>query len=42
MNNEKYNISIDELELSIRAYNGLRRGGIKTVADIIKFGDLKR
>ncbi len=36
---EKYNKSIEELDLSVRTLNSLRRGGISTVGEIISKGE---
>lgn len=38
MTDEFLNISIEELNLPIRAYNGLVSAGLKTVADILDYG----
>jgi len=36
---ERYSISVDQLKLSVRTMNSLRRGGITTVGEIIGMGD---
>jgi len=36
---EKYNMPIEELELSVRTINSLRRGGITTVGELISKGE---
>ena len=35
--NENINMTIKEMGLSVRSYNGLARESVKTVADILKF-----
>jgi len=36
---EKYNISVEELDLSVRTMNSLRRGGITTVGELVSKGE---
>ena len=36
-NGKKHDLSIDKLDLSVRLYNSLKRTGIQTVGDLIKF-----
>ena len=36
---EKYNMPVEQLELSVRTMNCLRRGGISTVGEIISKGE---
>ena len=37
----KQDITIEEMELSVRSYNCLKRAGLRTVSDICAYGDLK-
>jgi DNA-directed RNA polymerase subunit alpha len=39
ISNEQYNIPVDQLKLSMRTMNCLRRGGITTVGEVISRGD---
>jgi DNA-directed RNA polymerase subunit alpha len=36
---EKYNMSVEELDLSVRTMNSLRRGGITTVGELVSKGE---
>jgi DNA-directed RNA polymerase subunit alpha len=36
---EKYNMPVEELDLSVRTMNSLRRGGITTVGDLVSKGE---
>jgi DNA-directed RNA polymerase subunit alpha len=38
---EKYNMPVDQLELSVRTMNCLRRGGITTVGELISKGEME-
>lgn len=37
--NEKYNMPVEELDLSVRTINSLRRGGITTVGELLSKGE---
>ena len=37
--NEKFNIPVEDLDLSVRTMNSLRRGGITTVGDLVSKGE---
>jgi DNA-directed RNA polymerase subunit alpha len=39
VSDEKYNLPVEELDLSVRTMNSLRRGGITTVGDLVTKGE---
>jgi DNA-directed RNA polymerase subunit alpha len=39
LSDEKYNLQVEELDLSVRTMNSLRRGGITTVGDLVTKGE---
>lgn len=39
LSDEKYNLPVEELDLSVRTMNSLRRGGIITVGDLVTKGE---
>jgi DNA-directed RNA polymerase subunit alpha len=39
MSDEKYNLPVEDLDLSVRTMNSLRRGGITTVGDLVTKGE---